>query len=144
MDTNKGLKFSRPLPSLFRKGPYWRKRRYFVVIVKFSFFLFQPPPLPYFGKKPNFTDFVNWGGPWCKSLSLCTIRQTEGKTKRRTYRQKEYWQKGGFDCAHTFFWWLFLLKIKMLEGPNFLTFPVYIWRPLLYTFGSSKLPNKGF
>ena len=34
---------------------------------------------------------------------------------------------GGVDCAHTFFWWLFLLQIKVLEAPNFLTF--------LYTYG---------
>ena len=31
---------------------------------------------------------------------------------------------GGAHCAHTFFGHLFLLKIKVLEGPNFLTFPI--------------------
>ena len=35
---------------------------------------------------------------------------------------------GGAHCARTFFGRLFLLKIKVLEGPNFLTFPICLWR----------------
>ena len=34
----------------------------------------------------------------------------------------------GAHCARTFFGRLFLLKIKVLEGPNFLTFPICQWR----------------
>ena len=57
--------FSGPPPPLFEKGLYRRKRRYFVPNsnCKVRFFQNFNPPLPYFGKKPNFTDFVNWGGP---------------------------------------------------------------------------------
>ena len=49
----------------------------------------------------------------------------------------------GAYCARTFFRWLFLLKIYVLKGQNFVTFPVYVWTPTLYTFGISKLPKKG-
>ena len=34
--------------------------------------------------------------------------------------------EGGADSAHTFFRWLYLLKIKVLEGSNFLTFPIHL------------------
>ena len=54
--------FWTPSP-LFEKGPYRRKRRYFVPNsnskVRF-FWNFNPP---YFTKNPNLTDFYNWGGP---------------------------------------------------------------------------------
>ena len=50
---------------------------YLIVIVKFGFFQIFDPPLPYFGKKPNFTDFVNWGGPL---LSILEVEQYRLKT----------------------------------------------------------------
>ena len=50
---------------------------------------------------------------------------------------------GGAHCACTFFGRLFLLKIKVLEGPNSLTFPICLWRTPLLPFGSSKRPKMG-
>jgi len=35
------------------------------------------------------------------------------------------------------------IKIKVLEGPNFLTFPKHLWTTPLYPFGSIKLLKKG-
>ena len=55
--------FWTPSP-LFENGPYWRKRRYFVPNSNYKvrfFWIFKPPP--YFIRKPNLTDFINWGGP---------------------------------------------------------------------------------
>ena len=54
-----------PFPPYSKKGPIDENVgiSYLIVIVKFGFFQIFEPPLPYFGKKPNFTDFVNWGGP---------------------------------------------------------------------------------
>ena len=44
--------------------------------------------------------------------------------------------RGGahWHCARTFFVRLFLLKIKVLEGPNFLTFPICLWRTPPFVF----------
>ena len=50
----KALKFPRPLPSYSKKGPTDDNVGILYLI---------STPLPYFGKKPNFINFVNWGGP---------------------------------------------------------------------------------
>ena len=59
-----GRNFLDPLPPLFEKGPTDENVgiSYLIVIIKFGFFeIFNPPP--YFIRKPNLTDFYNWGGP---------------------------------------------------------------------------------
>ena len=74
-------KFSGPPPPLFVKGPYRRKRRYFVPNSNYKVQFFQSfkPLPPYFIRKPNLTDFINWGGPLVadryhrKSFKACLL-----------------------------------------------------------------------
>ena len=60
-----GRNFLDPLPPSSKKGPTDENVgiSYLIVIIKFGFFeIFNPLP-PYFIRKPNLTDFYNWGGP---------------------------------------------------------------------------------
>ena len=59
-----GRTFLDPSPPYSKKGPTDENVgiSYLIVIVKFGFFKISTP-LPYFGEKPNFTNFINWGGP---------------------------------------------------------------------------------
>ena len=52
--------FQTPSP-LFKKGPTDENVgiSYLIVIIKFGFFRNFQPPLPYFTRKPNLTDFYN-------------------------------------------------------------------------------------
>ena len=55
-----GRNFLDPPPPPLRKGPYRRKRRYFVPNSNYKVRFFQTSnPPPYFIRKPNLTDFTN-------------------------------------------------------------------------------------
>ena len=58
-----GRNFLDPLP-LLKFLPYRRKRQYFVPKSNYKVRIFPnfKPPSPYFGRMPNLTDDVNWGG----------------------------------------------------------------------------------
>ena len=59
-----GRNFLVSLPPSSKKGPTDENAgiSYLIVIIKFGFFIISTPP-PYFTRKPNLTDFYNWGGP---------------------------------------------------------------------------------
>ena len=58
-------KITTPSPPSSKKGPTDENVgiSYLIVIIKFGFSEISNPLPPYFIRKPNLTNFCNWGGP---------------------------------------------------------------------------------